>query len=66
MFLIGWAIVGLILGAAGSEILRAKKPRLVDKVEGAAKRFVDSISPDETDSQKPKADERQGGDDALI
>ena len=66
MFLIGWAIVGLILGAAGSEVLRAKKPHLVDKVEGAAKRFVDSLSSEGTDRQKSKADERQGGDDALI
>ena len=66
MFLIGWAIVGLILGAAGSEILRAKKPRLVDKVEGAAKRFVDSLSSEGTDDQKAKADERQGSDDTLV
>ena len=41
MALFGWAFLGVILGAAGSEFLRASKPELVEKVEKAAKQFVD-------------------------
>jgi hypothetical protein len=41
--MLGWAFLGIVLGAAGTEFLRKKKPELVDKVEDAAKRFVDSL-----------------------
>ena len=44
MALLGWAIVGIIIGAAGTEFLRANKPELVEKVEGAAKRFAGCLS----------------------
>ena len=50
----GWALLGLVLGAAGSEILRKKKPDLVDKVENAAKRLVDSFCSPESGEGKPK------------
>ena len=59
MMLVGWAMVGVILGAVGSEILRAKMPRMVRKVEDAAKRFVDSFSPEkpvETEAGKKRGD----------
>lgn len=52
MVFVGWALLGVALGAAGTEILRASKPKLVEKVEDAARRFVDSLC-----SSKP-ADER--------
>ncbi len=43
MALIGWAALGIVIGAAGSEVLRASKRELVEKVEKAAARFVDSL-----------------------
>ncbi len=43
--LAGWAILGVAVGAVATELLRARNPRLVKKVEGAAKRFVDSFYP---------------------
>lgn len=43
MALVGWAVLGIVLGAAGTEILRASKPKLVEKVEDVARRFVDSL-----------------------
>lgn len=44
MALLGWAILGIIIGAAGTEFLRASKPELVEKVEGAAKRLTGCLS----------------------
>jgi hypothetical protein len=41
--MLGWAFLGIVLGAAGTELLRKKKPQLLEKVEDAAKRFVDSF-----------------------
>ena len=38
-----WAIVGIFLGAAGTEFLRVKKPKLMEDVEDAAKRFAGSL-----------------------
>lgn len=43
MGLVGLMLLGIVLGAAGTEILRVKKPELVEKIEDAAKRFVDSV-----------------------
>jgi len=40
MTLIGWAFQGIIVGAAGTEFLRKKKPELVEKVEGSVKRVA--------------------------
>ena len=42
MALVGWAVLGILLGAVGTEVLRASQPELVKKVEDAAKRFADS------------------------
>ena len=47
---IGLALLGIALGAAGTEILRAKKPELVKKVEDSAKRFVDKLCPSKSDN----------------
>jgi len=41
---VGLALLGLVLGAAGAEFLRAKKPELVEKIEDSAKRFVESLN----------------------
>jgi hypothetical protein len=43
MVLIGWALLGAVLGAVGAEVLRASKPELVEKVEDAARRLVGSL-----------------------
>ena len=43
MILIGWALLGAVLGAVGAEVLRASKPELVEKVEDAARRLVGSL-----------------------
>lgn len=42
MAVVALAALGMVLGAAGCELLRTKKPDLVAKVEDAAKRLVDS------------------------
>lgn len=42
--LFGLALLGIVLGAAGTEVFRARKPETVKKIEEAAKRFVDSLS----------------------
>ncbi|MHC4293964.1 MAG: hypothetical protein ACYSTL_00090 [Planctomycetota bacterium] len=57
--MIGWAFLGVVIGAAGTELLRAKKPELVDSVEGAAKRVVDLFSSPESTGEdvKDKQDE---------
>ena len=43
MILVGWAVLGVVVGAVGTEILRASKPELVEKVEDAARRVADSL-----------------------
>ena len=48
MFLLAWAILGVVFGAVGSEVLRATRPQLVKQVEDAAKRFADSVCPSES------------------
>lgn len=48
------AIVGIVIGAVGSEILRAKKPKFIDKIEGKAKQFVDSIYSEKTTKEQPR------------
>lgn len=54
MEMIGLAFLGIILGAAGTEFLRANKPKLIEKVESAAKRFVDSMWSSKSDEGKAK------------
>lgn len=43
MGLIGLTLFGVLVGAAGSELLRVKNPELVEKIQDAARRFVDSM-----------------------
>lgn len=43
MGLVGLMLLGIVLGAAGTEVLRAKRPELIEKIEDTAKRFVDSV-----------------------
>ncbi len=43
MALVGWAVLGIVIGAAGTELLRATKRTLVEKTENAAARFADSL-----------------------
>lgn len=37
------ALLGVVFGAAGTEFLRVKRPDIIEKVEDAARRFVDSV-----------------------
>ena len=52
MGVIGLALLGVVLGAAGAEILRAKKPEVIEKIEDAARRFADSVCPSKSDDEK--------------
>ena len=52
MGLIGLAFLGVVLGAAGTEFLRVKRPDIIEKIEDAAKRFVDSVCPSKSDDEK--------------
>ncbi len=52
MGLVGLALLGVVLGAAGTEFLRVKRPDIIEKVEEAARRFVDSVCPSESDDEK--------------
>ncbi len=52
MTLVGLAFLGVVVGAAGSEFLRLKRPDIIEKVEDAAKRFVDKVYPSESDDGK--------------
>jgi hypothetical protein len=40
MPLLALAFVGVVVGAAGAEFLRAKQPELVKKIQASAKKFV--------------------------
>ena len=53
--MIEWAVLGVLIGAAGSELLRTRKPELVSKVEQAARRLADSLYP-----AKPSKDGEAG------
>ncbi len=46
--MIGWAVLGIAVGAVGSEVLRTCKRELVEKVEKAASRCVDALLPSST------------------
>jgi len=43
MSLLGLVILGIALGAAGAEYLRAKKPELIENLEDTARRFAGSL-----------------------
>jgi len=51
MGIIGLAFLGAVLGAAGTEFLRAKRPDIIEKIEDSAKRFVDSVCSSESDEE---------------
>ena len=52
MAVIGLVILGVVLGAAGMELLRAKNPELLEKIEGGAKRLMDSLGLAESADKK--------------
>ncbi|NQT21937.1 MAG: hypothetical protein HQ579_00695 [Candidatus Omnitrophica bacterium] len=52
MGLVGLAFLGVVLGAAGTEFLRVKRPDIIEKIEDSAKRFVDSVYPTKSDDEK--------------
>ena len=54
MGVIGLALLGVVVGAAGTEFLRAKRPEVIEKIEDSAKRFVDSIYPPKSDDAKTR------------
>lgn len=49
---IGLALLGVALGAMGTEFLRAKRPDIIEKIEDTAKRFVESVCPSKSDDEK--------------
>jgi hypothetical protein len=54
MGVIGLALLGVALGAVGTELLRVKRPDIIEKIEDAARRFVDSVCPSESDDEKTR------------
>ncbi len=54
MSLFGLVFLGVLLGAAGSEILRATRPDLVKRVEDFAKGFVESFGASKSSEEGPK------------
>ncbi|HUV41886.1 MAG TPA: hypothetical protein VMW23_08885 [Sedimentisphaerales bacterium] len=54
MGLFGLALLGVVLGAVGSEFLRASRPELVEKIEKAAKQLVDRFCQPKPGSPKIK------------
>jgi len=52
MGLFGLAFLGVVLGAAGTEFLHVKRPDIIEEVEDAARRFVDSVCPSKSDDEK--------------
>ncbi len=53
---IGLALLGVALGAAGTEFLRVKRPDIIEKIEEASRRFVDSVCPSESNDEKTKGE----------
>ena len=48
------AIFGILLGAAGMQLLHSRKPKLVQKAEDGIKRFVKSTGLSGSDNKKAK------------
>lgn len=46
-------VAGIIIGAVGSEFLRATKPEFVEKIEELARRFVEGRILSESDEEGP-------------
>ncbi len=49
---IALALLGIAFGAAGVEFLRAKRPKVIEKIEERAKRLVDSLSSSKKDQDE--------------
>ena len=49
---IALALLGVALGAAGTEYLRAKRPDIIEKIEDAARHFVNLLCPSDSDGDK--------------
>ena len=62
MELITFAIIGVVLGAVGSEALRAKAPRVVEKVEDAARRFTGRLCPSKSKDNGSEAPDQEAAD----
>lgn len=45
MYMLGIAVVGIFIGAAGAEILRCTKPDLLVKIEQKVKSFINPDPP---------------------
>jgi len=58
MGLVGSVFLRTIADAGGTEILHVRKSELIEKIDNAAKRFVDSVYPSRSDSGKQK---KKGG-----
>ena len=56
MGLLGLAVLGIFVGAAGSELLRKHKPELVKRIEDSAAAFVDSFLGKESGPEKETKD----------
>jgi hypothetical protein len=54
MTIVGLAVIGIILGAAGMQFLRTSNPEMVEKAEHSIKRFVNSIHLSKSDNKKEK------------
>jgi len=54
MGFLGLLALGVVLGAAGTEVLRAKSPAFVEKLEEAAKGLADRILPSNTTDAETK------------
>ena len=52
MGVVGLALLGVALGAAGTEVLRVKRPDIIEKIEDAAKRFANSACSSKDDEKK--------------
>ena len=50
-------VAGIIIGAVGSEFLRATKPEFVEKIEESARRFVEGWTLSESDEEGPADEE---------
>ena len=65
MTLIGLALLGAVLGAVGTEVLRASKPELVEKVEDAARRLVGSLCSSKSEEKGAVAATEEEAESAL-
>ena len=46
-------LIGIVIGAVGSEFLRTANPEFVKKIEDSAKRFAEGFSASGSDEENP-------------